>query len=188
MRRGFKTEAERISIETRLEMDLTHTDRLDPFALAAHLAIPVYTMAQAAAQSPGSSFARYFSLTDPESFSAVTVFSGYRRFIVHNENHHPNRQASNLTHEISHTILGHEPTPVAHANGHRYWDGDIEEEATWLGAALLVPREGAVALAKEDWGASDIAEHYGVSDQLCRWRIAKCGIDKQIERWRKYRG
>ena len=187
MKRGFKTEAERIGTELRGELGLDESGKLDPLELAEHLAIPVYTIHQASKVLPGSSFYHYFSRVDQDSFSAVTIFRGSKRFIVHNEHHHPNRQASNLTHEISHTVLEHEPTPIAHANGHRYWNRDVEDEATWLGAVLLVPRGGALAMLKTDWTLSEMAEHFGVSESLCRWRIAQCGVDKQVERWRRYR-
>lgn len=187
MRRGFKTEAERIGAELRCELGLTNGDRLDPFELARHLAIPVYELRDISAALPQNTFYDYFSTIDQDSFSAVTVFSGWKRFIVHNEYHHPNRQASNLAHEISHTVLEHEPTPLAHANGHRYWNSDVEQEATWLGAALLVPREATLNMLKSNWTVAQIAEHFGVSEALCRWRIVQCGIDKQTARWRSYR-
>jgi Zn-dependent peptidase ImmA (M78 family) len=90
-----------------------------------------------------------------------------------------------LAHEVSHSLLEHEPTPVMSANGQRYWDAQVEEEATWLGAALLVPRAGALSMAKSDWTVQDTAAHYGVSESLCRWRIVQTGIAYQVQRRRK---
>jgi Zn-dependent peptidase ImmA (M78 family) len=144
VKRGFKAEAERIATDTRLELGLKCTDRLDPIDLAKHLEIPVVTMKELELHYGGrSNFRHYFSATDPDSFSAVTIFvSNYRRMIVHNENHHPHRQASNISHEISHTLLEHVPTAIVGSNGQRFWDSEMEQEANWLGAALLVPREG----------------------------------------------
>jgi Zn-dependent peptidase ImmA (M78 family) len=82
-------------------------------------------------------FSHYFSAIDPNSFSAVTIFVGnYRRLIVYNENHHPHRQASNIAHEISHTLLEHVPTAIVGSNGQRFWVSEMEQEANWLGAAL----------------------------------------------------
>ena len=185
MKRGFKANAERIATEIRDELNLQNEHPLDPFELAEHLAIPVINMAQASRASSSSSFSKYFSSVDPDCFSAVTVFSGYKRIIVHNETHHPNRQASNLTHEVSHSLLEHEPTPVVASDGQRYWDPEVEREANWLGAALLVPRDGALHLAKSGQSTEEIAAHYGVSEALCRWRISQSGIAYQVQRWRK---
>ena len=184
MKRGFKAEAERIAAEIRSELDLKDDARLEPMGLARHLEIPVFDLTQAARAARQNSFSEYFSVIDPDSFSAVTIFQGYARVIVHNENHHPHRQASNLAHEVSHSLLEHKPTPVVNSNGQRYWDAQVEQEATWLGAALLIPRAGALSMAKQNWTVQDIAEHYGVSESLCRWRIGQTGITYQVERWR----
>jgi Zn-dependent peptidase ImmA (M78 family) len=186
VKRGFKTNAERIATEVRGELDLGDDERLEPLELAEHLAIPVFDLRDASRVASKSSFSEYFAVADPDSFSAVTVFQGYKRVIVHNENHHPNRQASNLTHEVSHSLLEHEPAPVASADGQRYWDQEVEAEANWLGAALLVPRSGALLMAKSDWTIQEIATHYGVSESLCRWRISQTGIAYQVQNWRKY--
>ncbi len=186
MKRGFKAQAERISTEMRGELNLDEDGRLEPLNLAEHLAIPVFGLNQVSRVTPKNSFSQHFAVVEPDSFSAVTIFQGYKRIIVHNENHHPHRQASNLTHEVSHSILEHKPTPVAGADGQRYWDAQVEEEANWLGAALLVPRAGVLAMAKSDWKIEEIAAHYGVSESLCRWRINESGVAYQVQRWRKY--
>jgi Zn-dependent peptidase ImmA (M78 family) len=185
VKRGFKAQAERISSEVRDELDLSDDARLEPLQLAEHLAIPVFNLKEASRVAPQSSFSQFFAVVEPDSFSAVTIFRGFKRVIVHNENHHPNRQASNLTHEVSHSLLEHEPAPVANASGERYWNPQVEAEATWLGAALLVPRSGALSMAKAGRTIQDIAAHYGVSESLCTWRIGETGIAYQVGSWRR---
>jgi Zn-dependent peptidase ImmA (M78 family) len=187
VRRGFKSCAEQIATEIRGELGLSENSRLNTSILAEHLAIPVFTIRQVAGCDPQNSFAHFFSVIDPDSFSAVTVFCGYKRFIVHNENHHPHRQSSNLAHEISHSLLEHEPTPVADSDGKRFWNTEVEQEATWLGASLLVPRSGALEMIKSQLTIAKIASHFGVSESLCEWRVRQSGVDKQAERWRRYR-
>src|SRR4051812_38280249 len=118
-RRGFKAEAERIATEVREELDLSAVDPLDPFKLASHLEIPVYRMSDLSHPSDMATFVTVFSGPEQDSFSAVTVFIGGKRFIIHNESHAPTRQGSNLTHEISHCLLEHEPTPHK-SNGRRH--------------------------------------------------------------------
>jgi Zn-dependent peptidase ImmA (M78 family) len=185
--RGFKAEAERIATEIRQELGVHQSDKLDLIALASHLAIPVLTMGAVSAANDNASFRRYFSIVDSESFSAITVFVGRKRLIVHNENHHPNRQASNIAHEISHTLLEHEPTAIVTTDGQRYWNAEMEEEANWLGAALLVPRDGALQMARLGREMIEIAAHYGVSESLCRWRITQTGILHQVSRAQLWR-
>jgi len=186
LKRGFKAEAERIALEARGELNLRDCDGLDVFALANHLEIPVLTMGDVASRNGQSSFKQYFSVVDPDVFSAITIFIGRRRFIVHNETQHPHRQASNVSHEISHTLLEHEPVALVGSDGQREWNPEMEAEAHWLGAALLVPREGALRMARAGKLVEEIAEHYGVSSALCSWRIQQTGIFRQLERGRRW--
>jgi Zn-dependent peptidase ImmA (M78 family) len=186
LKRGFKAEAERIASEARGELGLSPRDRLDPVELAKHLGIPVLTMDELASRTGRNSFKRYLSVIDPDVFSAITIFVGRRRFIIHNEFHHPNRQASNISHEISHTLLEHEPVALVGSDGQRAWNPEMEQEAHWLGAALLVPREGAWKMTRAGNSIDEIAELYGVSNSLCSWRIQQTGIMQQLQRSRRW--
>ena len=187
LRRGFKAESERISAEVREEMDLSLEDRLDPFELARYLCIPVLGIGEAVTLIGKQDLGRYFLTEDVESFSAMTVFNGWKRMVVHNESHAPTRQASNIAHELSHCLLEHLPEPVIRPDGHRCWNEEVEMEATWLGGALLVPRAGALRLAGSGMAVELIASHFGVSLALCRWRMNETGIAHQIQRYANLR-
>lgn len=182
MRRGFKAEAERIGADLRMEMRLALNDRLEPKDLAKHLAIPIVGLRGLAIVLSANGFVHYFSIVEPDSFSAITISQGYRRIIVHNDSHHPNRQRSNLAHELSHTILEHEAAPLADDDGQRFWDGEMEREANWLAAALLVPRDAAFTMVRSRKSFAEIAAHFGVSEELCTWRIRQTGILVQLTR------
>ena len=62
-----------------------------------------------------------------------------------------------------------------------------EDEATWLGGALLVPRDGALNLVRRGIELPSIARNFGVSEALCRWRINETGVAQQIRRLSKWR-
>jgi Zn-dependent peptidase ImmA (M78 family) len=136
--RGFKTAAAELANDTRDELGLGPLDRLDPNALAELLAIPVITLGDLAHDRPGI---RHLLEVEPDAFSAVTVFQGTRRTIVHNDGHSLARQNSNLGHEMSHGLLHHPPTPALDDSGCRVWDQDIEDEAGWLAGCLLVTEQ-----------------------------------------------
>ncbi|MCU1298056.1 MAG: hypothetical protein JWO91_2334, partial [Acidobacteriaceae bacterium] len=55
-------------------------------------------------------------------------------------------------------------------------------EADWLGAALLLPREGLVRLRSAHRATAEIATYYGVSEALCEWRLRMTGVDVQMRR------
>ena len=182
LRRGFKAEAERIAQEVRVELGLSATDQLDGRALGDHLGVPLIGLSALATRRGGIDFRAFFQRTDPDTFSALTIFNGTARLILHNDAHHPHRQASNICHEVSHCILEHNPAPLLSETGCRHWNDTLESEADWLAGVLLVPRDGGLILIKRDWSIQEIAEHYGVSEHLCRWRLHQTGVMQQAKR------
>ena len=177
---GFKAEARALADEVRAELHLRPLDALDPHVLARHLEIPVLALADFTTDAPIA--AHYFSSQAPESFSAVTVFDGSRRLIVHNDSHVPGRQHSNLGHELSHGLLLHPPTPALDDRGCRYWNDDIEDEAAFLGAALLVTEAACFHIVRRNIEFVVAAEQYGVTVKLLRWRINITGTSKRVAR------
>ena len=181
LRRGFKTWANKVATETRQELGLGPYACLDPRQLAAYLGIPIIAMSDLRNIAPR---VEHLMLVEPDVFSAATVFSGVRRIIVHNDSHAPTRQNSNLSHELSHGLLGHPPTPALDDVGCRIWNQDVEDEATWLGAALLVPESAALAIARRGWTRAEAARRFGVSPQMIQYRLNVTGAEQRIRKTR----
>jgi hypothetical protein len=183
-RRGFKTEAERIALDVRAELGWSATDALDVLAVAERWGIPVVPMSALAGECAADGFDRTFRTSEQDSFSAVTIFAGAARLIVHNDSHHPHRQFSNIAHELSHCILEHQPTCLRDdESGCRDWNATYEAEADWLGGTLLIPREGGLHYIKRGRSIEEIAAHFHVSESLARWRINQTGIMQHAERF-----
>lgn len=178
LRWGFKAEANRLAHEIRGELGLLPVDPLDPWALANHLAIPVYPLSALRAEAPFA--VAHFMEVDAGAFSAMTVFCGTRRAIMHNDAHSAGRQASDLAHELVHALLGHAPTPALDARGCRDWDGEVEAEADCLAGALLIPAEAALLIARRGWPLEQAAQRYRVSVAMVRYRLNICGARKRI--------
>lgn len=189
LRRGFKTEAENLASEMRTELGIGSADRLDPFALAALWEIPVLGLAGLVAAGASISSIRYFRGDGKEVFSAVTLVDGHRRVIVHNDAHSPVRQASNVAHELSHVALEHEPHEALDESGCRKWNVEMEAEADWLAGALLVPRAGALYVARQGMSVEEAAARFHVSLQMMRWRLGQTGASRQAQyervRWQQ---
>jgi len=124
----------------RAEIGLRPLDPMDPFVLADYLEIPVVALSSLKGCEEA---ARHFSMAEPDCFSAVTVFHGTRRTIVHNDAHSMGRRSSNVSHELAHGLLQHAPTPALDDTGCRFWNQGVEDEASYLGAVLLVTHESA---------------------------------------------
>ena len=181
-RRGFKTQAERLSMELRAELRLGAMERLDPRALAQHLAIPVVDPSDLRASGASAAAVYHFQRVATDVVSAFTVVDGFKRLIVINDAHAPTRQASDLAHELSHVVLEHEPHQGVIQNGCRVWDDSMEAEANWLGGALLVPRDAALHVARQGLAINEAAIDFGVSEQMMRWRLDHTGAVFQTRR------
>lgn len=181
-RRGFKSEAHAIAVEVRAELGLGPLDQLDPWRLAAHLEIPVVKLSDFSRETASGVY--YFSSVEPDSFSAMTVFDGTRRMIVHNDAHATSRQANDVAHELAHGLLLHPPIPALDQRGCRSWNQDIEDEADFLAGALLVTQEAALRIVGDRIALKVAASRYGVSTSMIRYRLNVTGARKRVARMR----
>lgn len=177
--RGFKSMANELAASMRLDLGVSPYDRLDPHALAECLAIPIIALTHLEAEAPAI---RHLLDVEPEVFSAVTVFAGPRRTIVHNDGHSPARQNSNICHELSHGLLQHPRTPALDDNGCRFWNQGIEDEASWLAGCLLIPEPAALAIARGRWSIAEAAARFGVSEAMIRFRLNTTGAVARVSR------
>ena len=185
MRRGFKSEAAALAADVRTELRLGPLDRLDPRQLAQHLDIPIVPLSELAPSCKG---ALYFLRSELGTLSALTVFDGHRRMIIHNDAHSPARQNSNLAHELAHGLLHHEPQPALDAKtGCRLCNATNEDEANWLAGELLVTRGMALAVARGGFTMQRAMDHLGASEQMLTWRVHKTGAILQAGRERAKR-
>lgn len=184
-RRGFKSEANAIAAEVRAELGLRALDPLAPLVLAAHLEVPVLPLSDYEDDAPTAH--SHFAGDGMEAFSAVTVFRGPRRTIVHNDSHSPGRQASNLAHELGHALLLHPGTPAMDDRGCRLWDQSIEDEAQWLAGALLLTEDAALHIARNGITVRAAADHFGISTQMVTYRLNVTGARKRMARATSFR-
>ena len=182
-RRGFKSAAPDLAGEVRLGMGIGRFERLDPRALADWLAIPIIDLSSFERSAPEVG---HLLRVEPRVFSAVTVLAGPRRTIVHNDAHSLVRQNSIISHELSHGLLQHPPTPTPTPalddSGCRVWNQDIEDEASWLAGCILVTPEAALAIARGRWTAMEASEHFGVSEPMIQFRTNATGAAIRVRR------
>lgn len=185
LRRGFKKEAHALARDVRADLGLTPVDPLDPFVLADFLEIPVYPLSDL--RDAAAEAVRHLMDRDPSAFSAVTIFEGMRKTIWHNDGHALVRQRSNVAHEIAHAMLFHTPGSDPDPVRARPWDRTAEDEAQWLGGALLVSDEAAFALAYAGTDVATAADEYGVSTEMVVYRLNVTGASIRAARSRQRR-
>lgn len=176
MKRGFKARCEQIVAEVREGLGLPQYAPFDPFAYAESLCVPCMPVSLL----PGCTEETLVHVAGigRKDFSAVTVYREERAIVVYNDHNIQERQRSDVTHELSHVTLEHEPRPVFGEGGCRAWDKEQEgqeKEAAWLSGALLVPAEIALEIARSRTPIEEAASIYGVSVPLMRYRLNMSG-------------
>ncbi len=183
---GFKNECESVAAAVRAEIGLGTCGPLDPRALAAHLDIPVHPMSSIRGNSATAAAVDYVRTIDPSVLSAMTIFPDWprrHRVIIFNDASTPQRQNSDVAHELSHGLRLHEPRHAI-TQGCRDYSKLEEDEAAWLSGCLLVPRAAALTVAMSGTPIEHAAEEYGVSTRMMAWRVNATGAKAQATRIR----
>ena len=189
-RRGFKTWCERIAANLRRELHLQPVDPLPPKLVAENMGVRMLAADQLTGLDPDVT--KRLLTTHSRSWSAVTVSAEGRHLIIYNSDHSAARQANDLMHELAHLILKHEPskTFMDPAKGLmiRSYDKAQEEEADWLAAAMLLPREALLLHRSRRTPVATICDAFGVSEKLYTMRTNTTGVERQLARRRGVSG
>jgi Zn-dependent peptidase ImmA (M78 family) len=177
LRRGFLAEAERHAARLRDELGLEPGDPVDIQAAAGHLGVRVV---------PADALVDITRLQELEriqafAFSACTLDVNGTKVIVFNPLRSLARTTSDIAHELAHLVLGHRLDEVRVVAGtpFRTCRPDQEEEATTLGGTLLLPRPLLLRAARRGLGAAEIADEYGVTTEMARFRFHRTGVERQ---------
>lgn len=181
LRRGFKTEANRTAREVREELGLASTQPLCPFRVINHLEVPIAKLSEF--KLTASAAFKYLARTSGKlRLSALTASLGAEKLVIYNDRLPPTRVRADLMHEAAHMLLMHPPHPMCGADGAREYIAELEDEANWLGPALLVSEEAALSIAKRGTDLRSAASDYGVSPSLMRMRLNVTGAHRRARR------
>lgn len=176
---GFKQYAVDLGLKIRTELGLSAFDRLDADKLADRYRVTVVSFDQVNC-SPET--LQHFTCNQWRSLSGFAIPVDGMMAVALNPSHTEARTRSTFTHEISHVVLNHESkVRLTRDDNCIYGDVDQEDEARWLGAELLLPREAAKRAVLRDITEDQVRERFGVSRELARWRMNICG-GKNIRR------
>lgn len=162
---------------------------LDSRMLAESLSIPLHPVSSLRGDGVAAAI-RHVMVVNQAVLSAMTIFPEWprrHRVIIFNDGNSEARQNSDITHELSHGLLLHEPR-TAIVNGCRDYARGEEDEAAWLSGCLLVPRDAALVVAKSGQALHVAAAEYGVSTDMMRYRVNSTGARRQAEASRARRG
>jgi Zn-dependent peptidase ImmA (M78 family) len=186
VKRGFKSWADKKSLEIRKRIGLRSSDPLDCQLLCKELGIPIITLSDLNRLGfPREHFMRLRS--QDSDFFACMVQTPVGLILINNHNSSQKRSNSNIVHELSHVICGHNFSTNIPINGSilREFDKDSEDEANWLAGCLLIPREGLIWASRQGFTINQLSQHFGASEHMARWRYNITGVTKQLS-GRKY--
>ncbi len=184
LRRGFKAEADAYAREFRIELKLAAHHPLNMFSLAEHLAIPVLPLSHFAGDLKAKQY-ELLTQSVKSPMSAVTISlgsRGRRRCIVFNDAHAPQRQQSDMAHELAHAILDHPASELTNESGGRHFNKELEDEAAWMSGVLLIPKEAAISILSRRRPVDNVVTEYNVSEVMIRMRLYQSGAMKIMKR------
>lgn len=184
--RGFKTWCDNLAITVRRRMDIKEHEPLDPITLAAKMGVTILNLEEIPGLDP--EIISHLSSVKGDEWSAVTVHTNGRQYIILNPRHSRGRKNSDLMHELAHLLRKHSASKVHLYEDYamRSFDALQENEANWLASALLLPRPALVRIAYGDENEDEVIERFGVTKSLFNYRMNMTGVRKQAMRSRHY--
>ena len=179
MKRGFKAMAERLAEETRHDMGIRTTQKIDLMKLAVH----VGAIVRRADELTDLSKLEELEEIQPGAFSACTFHIRGKPVVVYTPLASHGRMQSDIAHEIAHILLEHEVQSVHQLDGISFFtcDPDEEQEANWAAGCLLLPRKLLYQAARLGQSSVDVANEYGVSRSMSDFRFRATGVLRQLE-------
>ena len=157
------------------------TEKLCPWRFAESLGVIVFEASELELEPHD---AAQLLEKDSDSWSGMTLFEDDLHVVVLNSAHNRRRRTATLMHELAHIILDHVPADVDVSPSGLVllsdYSAEQEEEADWLGAALLLPEAALLLHRGKGESLDEIARLYGVSEELCTWRCRMTGVEKRM--------
>lgn len=181
MRRGFKTEAERLAVDLRKRLGCQSNEPAPLEGVATDLDVEL---------APADRYVERARLEElreiqPDAFSGGTFRrSNGKSVVVYNPLHARGRQHSDIAHELSHLLLGHNVRTIERVGNLKFitCDSEQEEEADWMGGCLLLPRDVLLSSASAGLSTQQIADKFETSEPMARFRLNASGVLVQVGR------
>lgn len=89
-------------------------------------------------------------------------------------------------HELAHILCKHHPSHMIQAANLpfalRTYDKEQEEDASWLGGCLQIPRVALLWVIEAGMSETKLLDYFGASRDLLRYRRRITGVDLQVKR------
>lgn len=168
---AFKRRCEAIAVDWRYYFQLQPFDPLPAERLLEALNGEVVIPDQIQHISPDT---RNYLNTNAD-WSAGVIRSNPLLIMVH-PTHSSTRRQSDLMHEFAHMLLKHPLIGFSPETGLPLRDARREDEATYLGSCLQIPRLGLRWAIQRGFTITEIASYFGASESMVGFRCNMIGI------------
>lgn len=177
LKRGFKSQAEKKSIEFREILSLDAWQPICAFELAEYLKVPTYKATDFVSEE------NEIKILKGKEWSAMTLFTKKdNRIIIYNPFHSDQRQQSDIMHELAHIICDHKRELNKYnfkvPFGMHEFDEVQEEEAKCLGATLQLSKACLFWSKKRNFTYEEMAIKFNSSTEMVKYRMNMTGIAK----------
>ncbi|MFN6515278.1 MAG: ImmA/IrrE family metallo-endopeptidase [Nostoc sp. CreGUA01] len=161
----FRQRCEAIATEQRSLLGVRAFERLPANTLAAKLGATLLTPDRVPNLEPDQ-----VALLLARNEWSAGIIRYNPLWIVYNPRHAPTRHESNLMHEIAHVLLNHKPVGFDPVTGLPKRKQNNEDEATFLGGCLQIPKRGLLWATQQKMLLPQIASHFGASEAMVQFR------------------
>jgi Zn-dependent peptidase ImmA (M78 family) len=182
LKTGFRKNSEKMALSFRKGLGLNLFDPLPARELARHLKIEILTPKDITGLTQSEK--KILLNKGAKEWSAVTVLIDNNYIIIHNDSHLPERQESNLMHEIAHILCDHKVSSLDRVDGllFRKYNPEQEAEASFMGACLQLPRLALKWALSRGMQIEQTAIHFNASIEMVRFRTNITYVKKNINR------
>ncbi len=163
---------EAIATDKRSELNFKAFEALPAQVLTNHFEAKIFTPET----MPNAEPEQTKLLCDPNNNWSAGIIYKNPLYIIHNSRHVPVRQQSNLMHEFGHIILKHKMVGIDSKTGLFQRRQQDEDEATYLGGCLQIPRRGLFWAKQKQMNLSQAALHFNASEEMVRFRSNVNGV------------
>ncbi|MBD2412773.1 Zn peptidase [Nostoc calcicola FACHB-389] len=168
----FRQRCEGIATEKRSLLNIRAFEPLPADLLATQLGATILTPKQIPNLNP----CVVAVLLDSDQWSAG-IINQNPLWIVNNPRHTPARRESNLMHEFGHMLLKHKIVRFDPDTGFPLRRQSDEDEATYLGGCLQIPRRGLLWAVQCQMTQTEIAVHFNASQEMVQFRSNVTGVN-----------
>lgn len=172
---GEAARVERCAIAAKRVFGLPAGAAVDPVEVARSIGVPIVATAEDFAALPEPMRSQ---MLGSREWSAGTLEGPRGSLIILNPIHAPTRLKVTLAEEISHLVMGHPPSEIDTGTGVRSYNATVEQEAFGVGGALVMPYGRVFELVKAGESVHMIAQAFGVSASMARYRINRTGLSR----------